>query len=302
MDINKILMIGDLIVDTDIILEKKKIIGNEQDLIYSLKNVSIQFGGIGRIINSLISYYNYDSFDLLTIVEKNENIKRILNRKLYYKLNKNNLIVSSKWFTPNKIRVYIDNTQEENFLMRFDREYSNLKSDYLLDRLKNIIDKYGCVFICDYNKGVINNNLFETILEAKKNYHFKLIVDTKIKRKYTSCDILKMNLNEYIYNWDSSFNKNNINEMYNSMKKTMKKYDINTLIITSDANGLYYADNNNFKHIPTIKGNKPNYIGSGDYLMASFIYNYIVLNKPLEKSLEMSCMYATTYYEDIYGK
>jgi len=166
----------------------------------------------------------------------------------------------------NNVRSMLDNQCEIDIITNSSEKikkirYVDNRSNYQIMRLdveekitpfNKIFDKnYDAILISDYNKGLINNENFKSILE--KNKDTKIFIDTKKKElsiyNHANC-IIKINEKESI---------------------SASGFDASRTIVTLGSKGCKYQSNN----YATKKVEAHDVCGAGDVFLAALVCNYL---------------------------
>ena len=295
--IDKMLVIGDLIID--ILIEGKVIrISPEAPIpILDVKKKTLSLGGVGNIIDYFFS--KKENINFILFVGKKNYFKEIFLLLKKYKSFINKIFIGN---VNNIIKYrYAANNQ---YILRADEHenYSvNLKyHNHVIKFLKNSTINYVC--ISDYNKGNIDNFFLKRISEICRLKGIKIILDTKKKNFEHLKDIFLItpNLSE-IKNLCKLDQKTPLKETINQVIKFKKKNNIENILITMSEDGAVLINKRqNIKKFPTIKKIIYDVTGAGDVLFSSIIYN-LLKKYTLEKSIQIAVREATRSVE-IFGK
>jgi rfaE bifunctional protein kinase chain/domain len=272
---NKILIIGDVMIDTYLIGKVERIspeapvpIVDIEDNIKKLggaANVAMNIKELGAtpIICSVIGKDN-QGYELENLFKSNG-----LNSKYLYKTKNRK--------TTQKIRVIGNHVQ----MLRIDDEskcdvengtFEKLKENIIISLAENHFD--GIIFQ-DYDKGVITNKLIEYIVRLSKKKNIPLFIDPKVKNfdNYTYASIFKPNFNELKKGLkEERLNINRWEEIKPFVEKLMKERDIETFYTTIGDKGMLvsYFENNKIihKHIEGQKRNVADVSGAGDTVIS----------------------------------
>lgn len=291
---DKVLILGDLILDIDYVLKENKHINSSISSSYIVQDKSASFGGVGRIIDAFINGLKFYNYTLITAIDYSHELEELILCYERQKMNRNHIYQERNWITPKKIRFYREN--DITPFLRIDKELNNKCNESkfksaLYDELSS--EQYKVVLLCDYGKGTISNELYDYILNLKETFDFILIVDTKYKKSYKNCDILKTNINEFNIEWCScEESKYTLNEKIISVAL---KYGISNIIITQNKKGAIFYSDGNIIIVPTIDSQKKSYIGAGDYFTAAFIKEYLDNSTTIKSMVKEACYFASTF-------
>lgn len=271
---NKILIVGDVMLDTYIIGKVDRIspeapvpvvdIINKINKLGGASNVALNIKELGAtpIICSIIGKDSI-GIELEYLFKSND-----LNTKYLFRTKKRK--------TTNKIRIIGNNYQ----LLRIDDENKNDLDGDLFNKIKdNIIiamaeNKIDGIIIQDYNKGVITKDMIEYIIRLTNKRNIPLFIDPKIKNfdYYGKCDIFKPNFNELKKGLKLDIDIESWEDIKPHVENMMIDKNINCFYTTLGDKGilLSYNDKNNIihKHIKSIKRNISDVYGAGDTVIS----------------------------------
>jgi D-glycero-beta-D-manno-heptose-7-phosphate kinase len=174
--------------------------------------------------------------------------------------------------TTNKVRVMGRNQQ----MMRLDHEHTNdlitKEEDALIANFIEYVqkEKPALIVLEDYNKGVLTERIIHTIIDFCKTHGIPTAVDPKQKNflAYKGCTIFKPNLKEVKEGLKLHVPKvdlASLNQVHAALQENLG-HDIS--FITLSEHGVYYANNNAQKLIPTHIRNISDVSGAGDTVIA----------------------------------
>ena len=295
--INKMLVVGDLIVDILVDGNVSRISPEAPITVLDVHNKKLSLGGIGNIIDYFFNKKEKTNFVLF--VGKNSFFKEIISLT-----NKYNLFIH-KIFYGNVNNIlkfrYASNNQ---YIMRVDENTKYLVSShyksYVINFLKNKDIKYCC--ISDYNKGAIDEILLTKILNICYKRKIKIILDTKKKKTELLKNIFLItpNLMEIIDLCKIDQNSS-LKKVINQAINFKQNNNIENILITMSKDGAVFINKHQrIKKFTVPIKNIYDVTGAGDILFASIIYN-LLKNKTLENSIHIALKEATRSVE-IFGK
>jgi rfaE bifunctional protein kinase chain/domain len=172
-------------------------------------------------------------------------------------------------------------------LIRFDHEVVTVDRDWSAvswaKTFEILLPTLDCVVISDYSKGVISEDVAETIICRCKKYNVPVVVDAKRGfSKYVDATILKCNGKE----WASS--------PYRDSKEFVIQANIQTLIITHGGNGMEMQRSNLWNSWPAIKVPIADTCGAGDTVTAILGVCEALRKKELMDDITMDDLIRTT--------
>lgn len=263
-----ILVIGDVMLDTYLIGDVKRISPEAPVPICDIKTKKYKLGGAANVALNLqslgarpiiCSVIGYDE----TGIVFNELLKN-------NNLDNQGICISDIRKTTNKTRI-IGNKHQ---LLRIDDEICDELDDLsylsLLEIIKKILNnnKIDGIIFQDYDKGVINYKIIEDILQLTQN-KIKIYVDPKHKNfnLYHDIELFKPNINEFINGL--KMESDDFEALKEYCQILHKERNINKIMITMAERGVFISvKNGDAKHFPTNTKNIIDVSGAGDSVMS----------------------------------
>lgn len=267
---NKVLVLGDFILDILISGEVKRISPEAPIPILNLKNQKITLGGAANVASNLANLGISTTF--LSIISKRDNTLSKNLMKKYGIVDES--IYSSNFDTIKKTR-FSSNQQQ---LLRVDEESKNISQKdqiKIKSKLLKIINNFSYLIISDYDKGLINSipDVIEKIISNKK---LKVFVDTKRQNIniYKNSFLIKPNIHEFkkiCLNY-----KLNHDDLKKSPLKILNKINVKYLLLTKGKDGIELFNNRSSMY----NLSKPvdrvyDVTGAGDVVISSFVATFI---------------------------
>lgn len=241
----KILIIGDVMLDTYLYGNVERISPEAPVPIINIKEKIDKLGGAANVA---LNIKNLGSEPILCSIIGNDLNGNILKELLEKSEIKSDFILKSNdRKTTNKTRLIGNNTQ----IGRFDNEsthdliYNDFKN--LVRNLELIIDKENIdiILIQDYDKGVIDRNMINKIINLSKTEKIPVIVDPKKKNFnfYNNIKLFKPNFKELKDGLNLENSTMNRNEILNFGSKELHKRGIEILFVTLGEDGIYISYN-----------------------------------------------------------
>ena len=261
----KILVIGDLIVDHYLWGSCDRISHEAPVQVIKVNKESILLGGAGNVTNNLKALGA--EVDLISVVgdcDISEELKGLLH----------DIDVDTKYLVTQKDRVTSKKSRviaSQQQVVRYDREGSdqiNSESQKeILNLFKASINKYDCILLSDYGKGVLTNELTRSLIDIANNVSKKVLIDPKGTdySKYKGAFLLTPNKKEA----GEATRVNIIDE--SSLTEAITQLKINcdltiSLITLSDQGIAVYDDG--FRIHPTYTREVFDVTGAGDTVVA----------------------------------
>ena len=274
---NNILIVGDVMVDTYLIGDVERI---SPEAPVPIVDVYEKIDKLGGAANVALNIKELGANPIIcSVIGKDEIGNKILELMKDQNISIKYLHESDKRKTTNKTRVVGNNAQ----MLRIDNEskedldvhsYNSLTNKITLAIYENNID---AILIQDYNKGVINAELFYFIDKLNSTRKIPVFVDPKIKNfeYYKNIKIFKPNFNELKRGLKLEYlDINKFEEIRKPIERFISEQNIDIFYTTLGENGIYvsYMDKNeNFiihKHIHSEKRNVSDVSGAGDTVMS----------------------------------
>ena len=273
----RVLIIGDIILDTYWMGNVKRISPEAPIPIVNLKYTELKGGGAANVALNCCIFNNHTS--IISVIGKDETAKDLLHILEEKKINTSFIVQSENRITTNKIRV-IGNHQQ---ITRIDNEQTNYIDETLekkvLQNFNQIIKNKipNIVILQDYNKGVLTPNLIQKIISLCNKNNITTIVDPKKDNffLYKNCTIFKPNLKELQDGLDiqiEHINKNTLDILHHTLHKKIK-HQIS--LITLSEKGIFFNQNTKSAIIPAHIRNIADVSGAGDTVVsvAALVYS-----------------------------
>lgn len=282
----KILCIGDIILDHYIYGRIDRMSPEAPVPILLQESEKFILGGAGNVATNIASLGC--RVQLVTLDSDNPSSQKInsLDKK-----NKN--IINSKikiknFLPPTKTR-FINKTLQ---LIRLDNENEKfLLTKSQRNKVLNIFKKYisdcDLVVLSDYNKGLLDKILIKNVIDISKNNNKLIIADPKKidLSAYKNSDIITPNQKELT---DASGMKFlNEKNLIKFARKTMKKNNIQNILITRSEKGMLLVSPNSIVKYKAKTSNAIDVTGAGDTVVAVFA-TMIALGLDIKTSAKIS--------------
>lgn len=267
----KILIIGDVMIDSYLFGNVERI---SPEAPVPVVDITKKINKLGGAANVAANIKNLGGTPILCSVIGND-IKGEILISLLEKLNITTKYIqkSENRITTDKIRVIGNNHQ----MLRIDEE---IKADLSEDKyiFLSIINKaihendINCILFQDYDKGVIDKIVIDTVTTLSNNLNIPIIVDPKKKNfsLYKNVKLFKPNLKEF----KDSIGINTIdrNLLLKEGSEILHNKGVEIVFVTLSEDGIYvsYKNNNNIisKNIPGTKRDVIDVSGAGDTVIS----------------------------------
>lgn len=275
---NRILIIGDSILDTDVYIEDAGKSLETETLKAKFKKETTDFGGASRVIKFLSKF--------------NVNVDFYTNMELNYFQNYSNEFSNINLYdigttrTAEKIRFKLNKNNKIDTILQINKQY--IPKKIFSPKIKNFIeaDLYDIVLIDDYRTGMFNKKFISIVnrINCKKIILASQLSHNELNiSNYKNFHILVLNDYEFEqeFNTKLNFEKNYSNLFTNKLE---------LIIVTLGNRGAILISKDGNKHFPTKPKKFINTIGAGDIFLSSYL---------LFENINLANKYALEYLEEI---
>ncbi len=263
----KVLVIGDIMVDTYYIGKVKRISPEAPVPVVLIKQTYSVLGGAANVIQNLATLGCHSC--MIGLIGSDSNGKFIKEKLSELKIE--NRLVYMDYPTITKTRVVGNNQQivridfeEEEFVLTTEEE-----SALILAISKNMAD-YDIIVISDYGKGVCSYNVCQKIIQQARKHNKSVIIDPKGNNwdKYAGATVITPNLKELsdIVGWDI---KNEDEAVHNSSKSLLSQYRLKNVLVTRSEKGMSLCNSSDCYDIKTEAKEVFDVSGAGDTVVAT---------------------------------
>ncbi len=280
----KLLVIGDLIIDQYLWGYCERISPEAPVQIVNINNENTLLGGAGNVVNNLKSLgANVDVISVIGNCKTSNLLKELLS----------NIGVDTKYLFTQKDRITSKKSRiiaSQQQVVRYDHESSeeiDIKSQNLIhDIFKNIVKDYELVLLSDYGKGVLTDNLTQSIIKTANKHNIRVLIDPKGLNysKYKGAFLLTPNRKEA-----SEATRIDIKDDESLSKAIIQikiECELDVSIITLSENGIAIYDSSLRIH-PTVSREIFDVTGAGDTILASLGFA-LACNYEIDNAVEFS--------------
>lgn len=294
----KVLVIGDAIVDIYVRGVPEKICREAPVMAYIVEEYEYQCGGAANTAINLASLGAETYF--LTVTGKDANAKELMEVLKQNKVHTEHILRDKSRTTIAKKRI----TSGGNILMRMDEGtttpiHQECEKE-MIERLKELFPYIDAVVLSDYDLGIINNTLIETLISLKTNSPKLVIADARDLRKYKVLqpDAVKPNYEETVKLLN--LKKESLNRQSQIIYYKNALHEITgagLVAATLDEEGVVLLEKNKEPYIISCipKENK-NTIGAGDTFISALTLS-LSLNASIEEAGEIAAAAAAVVVE-----
>ncbi len=262
----KILVIGDLMIDSYLWGSSNRISPEAPVPIVNINSESSSLGGAGNVINNLNSLGA--KIDVISVIGDCENSQKLKELLKDININIEHLIIQPNRIASKKSRVIVSKQQVARYDKENTEEINSESENAIIENFKNIIENYDILLLSDYGKGVLTDKLTKSLVSIAKKNDKKVLIDPKgfNYTKYKGAYLLTPNKKEA-----SEATEINIKDKQ-SLKKAISKLkddlDLTVSLITLSEDGVALYDDELRIH-PTISREVFDVTGAGDTILAS---------------------------------
>ena len=292
---NRILVVGDLILDHYIGGKVSRLSPEAPVPIMNLEKERYLLGGAGNVVRNLCEFNC--NVDLFSIIGNDDYQKIITHHLKEFNLSSEYIFPFEGRVTTVKTRVISGNHQ----FLRIDREQTNYLSDKdtenLIHQIESIIHKYEIVIISDYGKGLCSERFLEAIIKLCTDTNKLVLVDPKGSdyNKYRGVFVLTPNKKEA--ELATGVEIKNLDSLKLCLEKLLDTTKCNLPLITMGEEGIAILKNQKVIKFPALSKEVYDVTGAGDTVIASLAYCF--LNN---KSINEAIIFANTAASIVVGK
>jgi len=275
-----ILVIGDLMIDHYLWGECERISPEAPVQVVNIQKESTILGGAGNVINNLKALGA--KVDVISVVGDcltSKELKALLDD---IEVPTKYVFTQSGRVTSKKSRIIASNQQVSRFDRESTDEINTNSQNFILESFNEIIKNYELILLSDYGKGVLTEELTQSIIKIAKKHNKKVLIDPKGSdfSKYKGAFLLTPNRKEAMEatNIDSSLKE--------SIIRLKKDFDLDVSIVTLSDEGIAIYDNELRIH-PTSTQEVYDVTGAGDTVLASLGFA-ISCNLDIDSAVQFS--------------
>ncbi len=264
-----ILVIGDLMIDHYLWGSAERISPEAPVQIVDIAKESSVLGGAGNVINNLISLGA--TVNVASVVGDDEIAKELTIMLKSIGVKTEGLITQHGRKTSKKSRVIAANQQ----ILRYDKESKETISSASVEKIVTAIEKdlfvTDMIILSDYGKGVISDELAQSVIALANKKNIKVLVDPKGTdySKYRGAHMLTPNKKEA----SEATNIDIVDDV--SLEKALlslkEQCDLDRSMITLSEDGIAIYDGE-VKRFPTVAQEVFDVTGAGDTVIASIAF------------------------------
>lgn len=262
----KVLVIGDLMLDTYTIGKAKRISPEAPVAVVHVQKEEHRPGGAGNVILNLVSLRS----EVVAVGRVGKDFAGALLTEILAEegVNVQGIFFQQSFRTPVKNRVLAENQQ----IVRIDHEEINplpeMLENEIINALPKLLEGVKVVAISDYGKGFLTRTLLSSLITFAKERQIPIIADPKGVdfTKYQGSTIIKPNLSEAY----AAANLTPDRPLEEVAQRILKNGEINTLMVTRSEAGIsLFQHNGQREDYPVRVHEVKDVTGAGDTVLAT---------------------------------
>jgi D-beta-D-heptose 7-phosphate kinase / D-beta-D-heptose 1-phosphate adenosyltransferase len=280
----RILVIGDLIIDKYLWGVSERISPEAPVQIIDINKETTLLGGAGNVVNNLKQLgAEVDVISVIGNCEISIELTKLLK----------NINVQTKYLIKQKNRICSKKTRiiaSQQQVVRYDRESSDdidsQSINTIIKIFSSLILDYEIILLSDYGKGVLTNQLTQSLIRIANKNNKKVIIDPKgfNYEKYSDAYLLTPNKKEAGQATKISIIDND--SLEKAIKKLKLNCNISVSLITLSEDGIAIFDKT-LRIFPTISQEVFDVTGAGDTVLASLGFS-LACNLDLDEAVKFS--------------
>lgn len=269
---NKILVIGDLILDRYIFGKVNRISPEAPVPVVEVTDENFLLGGASNVANNIVSLGGHAT---IVGVAGNDRAGEVLMRMLGEKGVQCDGVFFGPRPTTVKTRVIAHNQQ----VVRFDRENKDKVDGKvfrgLLGYIRSAVQNNDAVIISDYKKGVVSSELVKEALKHSRPGNIFVSVDPKVGHFHCYKNVSLVTPNVMEASIASGLEIKDEKSLINAGRALLRKIPCDAVLITRGEHGMsLFRKDKKEVHIPTVAKNVYDVTGAGDTVIAAFTIAY----------------------------
>ena len=265
-----VLIIGDVMIDTYLWGKVDRISPEAPVPIVAISKKENRLGGAANVA---INIQALGGTPILCSVIGNDTNGRLFIELLHQlDMPSEGILQSNDRPTTVKTRVIGNNAQMLRVDEERDEDISTTERKQLVTRIENIVSrkKIDVIIFEDYDKGVINKSLIESVVRKARYLGIPIAVDPKKRNfnHYKDVTLFKPNLKELREGMKLDLEKGKLPEIRQAVKKLCAEHKIEIALVTLSDLGVLVQDDKNDELIPAHHRNIADVSGAGDTVIS----------------------------------
>ncbi|MBL7891637.1 MAG: D-glycero-beta-D-manno-heptose-7-phosphate kinase [Bacteroidia bacterium] len=266
----KILIIGDVMIDTYLFGTVSRISPEAPVPVVSIRKKESRLGGAANVALNVQAMGATPI--LCSVIGADSEGDVFLDLLREQNLSQKGILKSRKRITTKKTRIIGNNHQMIRIDDEVDMDISKEETSQLLLRISTLIkhDQIDAIIFEDYDKGLITPKLIQQIIKISRKKGIPTIVDPKKKNfmHYKGVDMFKPNLKELKEGLKIEFNHYKLKELNKITNEFRGDQKIGTLLITLSELGIYINTDEKQVIIPAHIRRIADVSGAGDTVVS----------------------------------
>ncbi|MCK9308735.1 MAG: D-glycero-beta-D-manno-heptose-7-phosphate kinase [Candidatus Cloacimonetes bacterium] len=280
----RIMVIGDIMLDEYLWGKVQRISAEAPVPIIELNHEEYRLGGAANVALNLAALGA--KVDLVGVCGKDSYAQTVLSLLKQQNLSSSGIFADSSRPTTLKTRIGAVSQQ----IVRLDREDTSdidasLKES-ILEYVKNGLQHCDAIVIEDYDKGLLNKDSVESILQLAARKNIPVVVDPKKKNFgfYRGVEIFKPNYLETQNYMGEHFS--DLDSFFAAAKAMQKDLQCKHLVVTCGSEGMYvFTMGKTPQHLPSFAKEVFDVSGAGDTVISSLCLAYLDLKDIMTAAL-----------------
>ena len=232
----RVLVVGDIILDEFIWGKVDRISPEAPVPVVTVKRETQLLGGAANVVNNIRSLGGH-AF-LVGVVGGDERGRKILSLLEESEVDTGGVLIDPRRPTTVKTRIVAHSQQ----VVRFDREdqapLSQGYAESIASYAREMVNQADTVVIADYGKGVVNEQLVQTITEISKKMNKTVALDPKISRFDLYRDVTVVTPNTQEASMASGTEIVDENSLKAAGQKLLDRFNCEVVLITRGEDGM----------------------------------------------------------------
>jgi len=280
----KILVVGDLMIDHYLWGSCERISPEAPVQVVDIDKETTVLGGAGNVINNLVALGA--DVSVCSVIGEDDNGKELLSMLDDIGVDSEHIYVEPSRHTSKKSRILAVSQQ----ILRYDKEtktdIDENTSQKISTTLQNSISSYDIIILSDYGKGVLTDELSQSIIKIANQNSIRVLVDPKGSdfTKYKGAYLLTPNKKEAILATGIDIkDEESLKKALISLKSSC---ELGISLITLSEDGIAIFDEK-LKIFPTVAKEVFDVTGAGDTVIASIAFA-LSAGKSIEETARFS--------------
>lgn len=264
----KALIVGDVMIDSYIWGKVERISPEAPVPVISITNKEIRLGGAANVALNIAALGATPL--LCSVVGNDHDGKSLLDLLDSLKMDRRGIVMSEERITTVKERMLSSSQQ----LLRIDRETTKPLNAHdkstMFRKAKELINEADVVIFEDYDKGVLDKELIQYIVELANKKGIPITVDPKKENflNYENVTLFKPNLKEIKEGLKLEFGNDDEVAIAEASLTLRNKLSVEKVFITRSEYGVYISSNQHQHFIPAHVRSISDVSGAGDTVIS----------------------------------